>query len=431
MPGGSRRWVAVVFGAVWGLAANVGAVRGAPPLKPVPPLAPAAPEAPQPPVPSQPATPELFPAALTKPATEPPSALPPLAPAKPESSSALGTPPSPRTSPLPPLPAESDPPVKDLTPPGFADLVPAADHRHERPGHLTPTVPADGGPFATAEFLLLRPRRGAFDFAIPSTSANLATTGPVQSLNYNIQGGLRAQLGYRFGDSGWDALGEYTYFRSNASGSGSAGSGYVFLPTLTRPGLTNSVSFAAADGNLEYNLYDVQLGRRFAVDDHLALRAFGGLRFASIRQDFHAYYDGLDARQASVSVPSNFQGFGPIVGTEATFAGWKGFHLYARASGGLLTGQSNNPILETNNAGQTVYVNSSYDVRKVVPVASVGVGGGWQYRSVSIRVGYEITNWFNLIDQPRFADDVAQGVLVTRSANLSLEGLFVQFGLTF
>ncbi|MDB5306512.1 MAG: hypothetical protein JWO38_714 [Gemmataceae bacterium] len=434
---GSWRYIVVAAGSTWGGVMLPATVSGAESVALLPVLPAAAPSAVVPPLLSSPLG--LSPA---QPETLPPVPMAPVPPLRPAQLPAALPPPNtpsvllPPTRPavLPPLAPTLDPPVKDLTPPGFAadPYPPAGPGGHaEVPGHLNPAAPAGGGPFVSAELLLFRPRRGAFDFVIPGTAASLATTGPVESLNYQLQPGVRAELGYRFGASGWDALAGYTYFHSAADRTERAGPGEVLFPTLTRPGLTDNVTVAAAVANLEYNLYDVSLGRRFVVDDHLALRAYGGLRFASIRQDFRAYYDGLDARRAVVSAASNFQGFGPVLGAEAVFAGWRGFHLYARASGGLLTGQSDNPLAETNNAGQTTYVNSGYNVRQVVPVASVGVGGGWQYRTVSVRVGYEITQWYNLIQQPRFTDDVAQGAVVTRPANLSLEGLFVQVGLAF
>ena len=64
-------------------------------------------------------------------------------------------------------------------------------------------------------------------------------------------------------------------------------------------------------------------------------------------------------------------------------------------------------------------------------MASASVGLGWQYRTVTARVGYEITNYWNVVDQPRFVDDVGVGKLVTRPSNVSLEGLFVQLGVAF
>ncbi len=329
--------------------------------------------------------------------------------------------------------------VKDLTPPGFDHHEPAhganghgghAAH-HEVPGNLLPSYPEEGGWFASADFLLLRPRRGAFDFVIPSTAGGLVTNGPVQSLNYELRTGVRAELGYRLGESHWEVLAGYTYFRSSAFDAVTANPGEALLPTFTRPGLTDTVSFAAADANLVYNVYDALVARRFIVGEHVALRMLGGVRFANIQQSFNAYYDGIDARQAQVRAESQFQGFGPVFGGEAVWAGWNGLHLYGRANGGLLTGNSENPLLEGNANGRAIFANTRYDVQKVVPFTTVAVGGGWQYRTFTFRAGYEITHWFGLIDQPRFTDDVGRGRFVPTPANLSLEGLFVQMAVQF
>src|SRR5262249_6664129 len=78
----------------------------------------------------------------------------------------------------------------------------------------------------------------------------------------------------------------------------------------------------------------------------------------------------------------NFQGFGPIVGAEAVLAGWNGFHLYARATGGVLTGVSKNPYRGTNGLGATVYAGTGDHLRKGVPMVGRGGGGGGGVRDV-------------------------------------------------
>jgi len=398
--------------------------------------------------PVEPPRPPIMPAsARADPPTELPAIPPaplkltPVAPVAPVAPKAL-----PAAPPAPPAHAEPNlSGVKDLTPPGFDHHEPghaanghaANGHggghggHHEVPGNLLPSYPEEGGWFTSADFLLLRPRRGAFDFAIPSTAGGLVTNGPVQSLNYELRTGVRAELGYRLGHSHWEVLAGYTYFRTSAFDAITAGPGQVLLPTLTRPGLTDTVSFAAADANLVYNVYDALVARRFIVGEHVALRMIGGMRFANIQQSFNAYYDGIDARQAQVRAESQFQGFGPVVGGEAVWAGWNGLHLYGRVNGGLLTGNSENPLLEGNANGRALFANTRYDIQKVVPFTTVGVGGGWQYRTFTFRAGYEITHWFGLIDQPRFTDDVGRGRFVPTPANLSLEGLFVQMAVQF
>lgn len=297
--------------------------------------------------------------------------------------------------------------------------------------HMHSFASDEAGFLFSIDYLLLRPRRGGFDFAINDPGRDGATVGTVESLNYELRSGVRPSLGYRIGETRWDVLAEYTYFRSSAGRDVPSLPTGVLYPTVTRPGFIDEASYAHAYASIEYNTFDAVIGRRFCVDDHLGIRMFGGFRWATIRQDEVVQFDGIDAQISYTQSKSSFDGFGPILGGEVVWAGWKGFHLYARASGGLLTGQTKNPLVELNNLGGSTYVNLDYDSHKVVPVAGVGIGGGWQYRMFSLRVGYEITNYIGLIDQPRFTDDVSRGNMSVRTGSLSLEGLFAQFGFSF
>ncbi|MBA4063153.1 MAG: hypothetical protein C0501_05465 [Isosphaera sp.] len=322
--------------------------------------------------------------------------------------------------------------VKDLTPPGFADLHPPPDKHHgghHVPGHLAPTVPEHSGFYAQAEYTLFRPRSGGFDYTLIN-GTGLATAGGLEALKYDRGNGLRVEGGYRFG-AGWDGGFVYSYLKADGRNSVLAGPGQVLLPTLTRPGLTDAATSASAFSDLTYNTYDLLLGKRFLVDEHTALRGLAGFRFAEVRQRFEVRYDGLDAVGAVVTNRNQFEGFGPFVGGEGVVGGWHGLHGYVRTFGGLLTGRSMNALLETNNNGGTTLVDNRFGFRKVVPFGSVAVGAGWQYRTVSLRAGYEIVHYWGLTEPVRFTDTVSQGKLVTRPSDLSLEGFFVQAGFAF
>ena len=327
-------------------------------------------------------------------------------------------------------------PLRDLTPPNLERLTSdprPSGHTESVPGSLTPTIPEKAGFYFRVDYLLGRPRSDNQDFAIRNGSGGLAVMGPVESVRYNYGNGLTAEVGYRFGTRGFDldATFGYTYFAASGSTSLTANAGTALFPTVTRPGLTDRASTASADTTLNLNLYDLQLTRRFLIDDRLALRGFGGLRFAEIRQSFVARYDGLDARSAKVETGSRFEGFGPTLGGEAVLAANRGIHFYMRASGGLLVGDSFNSWVETNDNGTNTYVNAPYDVRKLVPFASLGVGLGWQYRTVSIRFGYDVTQWFGVAERIRLSSDVAQGAINTRPGNVSVDAFFAQFALTY
>ncbi|MBN9119999.1 MAG: hypothetical protein J0I06_12690 [Planctomycetes bacterium] len=332
--------------------------------------------------------------------------------------------------------ADELPPVKEL-PGGLPELIPAPDRHHgacgghEIDGFMTPFIPAHGGWYSQAEFLLQRPRNSDLDFAFVNSTTGLGTVGPLESLKYELGTGVRAEVGYRYGEGKWETAFAYTYLTAGTDRTLNAGPGQVLLPTLTRPGLTDRALTALGNLDLDYQTFDMLIARRTLVDEHFGVRWIGGFRFTDIRQILNMAYDGLDARQAAVASRSRFQGFGPIVGAEAVLAGWKGFHMYTRATGGLLTGRNINQLVETNDAGASTYVNTHYDVRKVVPTASVAIGAGWQYRSISLRGGYEITHYQGIFERPRFTDDVGQGKVNTRPANLTLEGLFLQAAVSY
>jgi hypothetical protein len=346
----------------------------------------------------------------------PPRTLPPVAPPAPPAS--------------PPV-AAGEAPLRDVTPPEFTDLIPPPDpHGHgHTPGCLTPSAPQHAGFYGTAEYLLFNVRSGSLDYAQLNPTSGLAIAGPIQNATFDIGSGVRAELGYHF-EKGWDLGFGYTYFNTHGTESVTAGPGQVILPTLTRPGLTDTALTGTAATSFNYNVYDVIVGKRLVFDDNFTVRAFGGVRLAQINQRLDTLYNGLDAVNAAVTSSSRFSGAGGLVGAEAVLNVCGGFHGYARATGALITGKSRNALLETNDGNATTYVNTQFSTRKVVPVASIAVGGGWQYRTVSIRAGYEVTNWFGLTEPVRYTDDVGSQI-DTRPSNLSLEGFFVQFGLAF
>jgi hypothetical protein len=315
---------------------------------------------------------------------------------------------------------------KDLTPPEL-------EKPHELPAHPAveshaPHVEPGFGGFA--DYLLMRPRRDAFDFALFDRQRDLIPAGRVHSLNYELKSGVRTGFDYRTA-SGLDAKFAYTYFRSSADRSMFAQGTETIYPTLTRPGLTDEVRTARATAGLEFNTFDLQVGQTVHRGESVSLRAHGGLAWQSIRQRFAADYDGADANRATVTTRNDFTGFGPTVGLEATLHATKHWHLYGRATGGLMTGTVASPLKETNNAGLTPYADFESRNRRVIPTAGLAVGGGWQSGRVSIRAGYELQHWFNLIEQPRVVGELSEGKLQTRTGDFSMEGLFVQFGLAF
>jgi hypothetical protein len=250
-------------------------------------------------------------------------------------------------------------------------------------------------------------------------------------VDWETESGVRIGGGYQWAGDGWGVAAYYTYLHSSAIDTVGRPTGGTLFATLTHPGGIDQIGTATATAGINYNVLDVEVGRCFVLGDNFWLRAFGGGRFAWIEQNLDAYYNGVDANFAAVHSPVDFEGGGFRVGAEGKWKGRWGLSLYARASGSLLSGDVRTRLTQTNNSGATTTVDVVDNFQKIIPVADMGMGVEWDYRNVQVRVGYEMTNWFDLIDSPDFTDDVGAGHAGRRTSDLSLEGLAVQVGMSF
>lgn len=288
--------------------------------------------------------------------------------------------------------------------------------------------PGIGGAFFRAEYLFLKPRRRSMDFAIidPNDQGAEIPEGSIESLEWERRSGFRAGAGYVLPGSGWDIGFVYTYLHSNDSRSLVAPANGTLLTTLSRPGAVDEVTAASASASLDYDVLDFELGTKVVQSPFSTIRVFGGPRMAWIDQKLSAQYDGNTAVQSEASAPLLFDGYGMRMGGEGNFAMGGGFSFFTRASGSLLVGDFRTRLLETNSAGNTLVADISEKYEKVVPVAELGVGLAWQRGNFRVTAGYEITNWFGMVESRDFVDDWHESRMSTRTSNLSLEGFFFQ-----
>ncbi|NBT62942.1 MAG: hypothetical protein EBT02_14355, partial [Planctomycetia bacterium] len=180
------------------------------------------------------------------------------------------------------------------------------------------------------------------------------------------------------------------------------------------------------------NVIDIDVARTYRAADNLNFRFTGGGRVTWIEQQFSAIYNGgtLGAVNDFVSSPVNFTGAGLTAGGEGTYALNKHFGLYARGKVALLSGTFNNNLTETNGNGATTFYNISNKYHEIVPVLETGVGAVLTKDHMHFKVGYELYNYFNMVDSLDF-QSLSFGKASKRLSDLSLEALSIQFGLTF
>jgi hypothetical protein len=318
-------------------------------------------------------------------------------------------------------PSVVNPPLKDVTPPELTTT-------------LTPTLVEPvraGGLYGSAEFLLLRPHLSSQDYAIVDPTNDITPAGPLRSVNDSQRFGFQVEIGYRFPTSGWDASFTYLTFHSRGTDSATAPAGGLLYPELTRPGLTDTALNALANARLNYNTYDIALGKTFDIDPWTQFRMFGGVRFASIQQTVAGYYNGLLADDAYASSQSNFSGAGPIVGAEMRWKVFRGLSLFGKAEGGLIYGNTQATLFETNNAGGTLYTNVTDNYGSMVPTVGFSIGASWQYRGFTVSAGYQAVNWFGLIQRPALVDSFSEGKIVPQNTDFSLDGFFFRLAYAY
>jgi hypothetical protein len=322
--------------------------------------------------------------------------------------------------------AAPEPPfhVLDLTPPDLPGGT------HSACDVLTGTA-SPGAWFAIADYLLWRPRIDANDYALVDPQLDLTPQGRIQNVAHDTRSGLRVGLGRRLPGSGWDVGVWYTYLHSTGSDAVLVPPGGVIYPTLTRPGVTDTATRAAARARLDYHVFDLDIGRRVVLDPYCSLRVFGGVRFASLDLDLRAIYDGGVARNAEVLTRSRLDAVGPTAGAEARWAVSEGLGLFGTARGGLLYGDFDGRVRESNAGGAVLVADVTDRFTGVAPVVSIGLGGDWRWKTLVLAAGYEVTHWFNAVTRPTLTDDFADGKVLRRRGDLSLDGIFLRVGLAY
>jgi hypothetical protein len=315
--------------------------------------------------------------------------------------------------------------IKDVTPsfiPGRAEPVPES-----REPSWAQRKEAEGGWYAFGEVLLMKPRRAATDYGILDGANDIVPRGKADSVIYDFSPGIRVGVGYGM-EGGWSVGLAYTNLRNSDQRSLVAPATGVIYPTLTRPGLVDNVTSANADVHLEYDVFDLEMRRKVCIDEGFAMKWGGGVKMASIRQELNAFYNGRDANVSRVLNVNDFYGIGPSFGGEAHFLTMGGLSFYSKATGSLLVGDLKTGLTETNNRGTTIQADLQDKVARVIPVVSVGVGLSYSFRSVKASLGYEVTNYFGLIQRPQFVDDFAEGKIATRTGDFSLDGFAFRLG---
>ena len=284
---------------------------------------------------------------------------------------------------------------------------------------------------AKVDYLNWSVNRQGLDYAVATDgTAQAVGNGSVRNLEFGRDSGVRVGVGYLF-SSGWDLTGNYTYFRNSASAFAAEPAGGNLWATRSHPNVNQEAETAAATGSFNYDVFDLEAGYGYRFNESIAIRPFGGLRWANIDQNLNVRYDGRDFTNGVVDNNLTMNGFGFRLGMDGYWHLGHGWSLFGRGAGSVMYGKFQSRLLETNFDGADTIVNVRDDYTQAVPVLETAMGAAWQYESFQFAAGYELNNWFNLGNRSMFPDNAHEGAYAPASNSVLLNGFFLRCSVVY
>ena len=155
---------------------------------------------------------------------------------------------------------------------------------------------------------------------------------------------------------------------------------------------------------INYNVLDLEIGKRLVLSDNTSLRLSGGLRTAIMNEktDYTStFVDPYSSYRyaSSSSYTPDFWGIGPRITGEPT---WKpfgnNFRVFGNVAGSFLMGQSNASWSSSYSSSYSDYSSSSSSKRDgFVTMLEAGSGLGYTIKSnsadIDLKAGYQLEHW--------------------------------------
>lgn len=325
-----------------------------------------------------------------------------------------------------------------------AEPRPAATPMQAEATPLIKTPETNPGFKASAEVLYMRPSRGDLDYVVKDN----AQTGPdhiqgtVDEIEPDYQPGARFSLGYDLG-SGTEIGMRFTGLKSHDSETAESSSGTDLWGLWLHPDSIiddNDVDVAKARYDFEHYAIDLNARQTLNIGRYLGLSLEGGLRYASMNQDFDIAYRQIftteSHRDATISSENHFSGWGPRLGVGLDWRVGYGFNVFSSVAGSVLMGDFDLSYREEDlSAGATTTttrVNMKQGIHnRIIPVVEMKLGVGYARKlkngwTLGANAGYEWQNWFNMVTAHRFSDDVDAQIMDTDTTDISLDGFFFE-----
>ncbi len=296
-----------------------------------------------------------------------------------------------------------------------------------------PRCPCSYAVETTFDFLFLQPFEEGLTYAIRNDArqgaggADGTPGGPLIDLEPRWQPGVRLSVGYA---PSFTAKVVWTRFHASTTDHAHSeltlpgvGLQSVWVPAIDTSVLYDSAAFR---WNLNFDMLDFELGKRYEVSSFLTFNPVCLLRVGWIDQAFNAHYGASD----SASAMNDFRGIGPGFAFRSEWGFAHGWEICCASGFSMLYGQftSHYGISLLTAPAEVLIDGVDRQFSRLAAVAdfSGGVGYGKCVANGRFRVGgslsYEAHVYWNQnqLYQPMGSD--APGILPQQSRDLSIQG---------
>jgi Legionella pneumophila major outer membrane protein precursor len=247
-----------------------------------------------------------------------------------------------------------------------------------------------------------------------------------QNNNWGWNWGVKAALGFRVCDDGWDLSFNFAYLQATKRQHNQANSStpvktiYPLSGVLTtlsfnnryNQAATNQTAFDSFKLRNNFLIYDsnIDLAREFFVSKKLSLKPLAGIKGTLIEQKAYInFINGATANQlGTFTNKNNYWGVGPQAGAGIRFGFAKHMSFNCQLDGALLWGQIRNKEMYLNYTAEAepVALNCTYKANRYQLVPNFNIYAGFIFdtnfshdtKNIAFNVGYENRYFLNSID---------------------------------
>ncbi len=223
-----------------------------------------------------------------------------------------------------------------------------------------------------------------------------------KTIRFNFAPGFRVGAGLQKDD--WTVRGLYTRFNTQVNASVSGNVISTFMPSKFSSKFYQS---AHVHFTIDFHMFDVDLSKQIQVDDTLVFNPSVGLRGGWINQQINTRYQNpilvppafSNPNDVLEKVTNNFSGLGPKVGMGGKLYFYKKNELKSSLIGDFSASylwgkwsihdtlhQDNGSIVGAVNVGKRNF--GAFAVQGLI-------GINFDYKNYALKVGYEVSDWFN------------------------------------